>query len=412
MRRKKHSAPWDAGKGALFMLIQNGTLFTESGAHRADIRTEGALITEIDESLTPRTGEECLDAESTLVTAGFVDIHTHGGYGADFMDATDEAFARALAFHADNGTTTVVPTSCTAPTAAILRFLSFTRGYMARAEENTARVAGVHLEGPYLSVAGRGAQSVTGLKTPARDDYSYMTEYADVIRTVTLSPELEGAAEMAKTLTACGILVSGGHDDGIYPEFLPAIEGGMRHLTHLFCAMSELRFKNGVREVGLREYALTDDALTAEVIADDRHIPPTLLRLIVRAKGADRVCAVSDSLRCAGMPKDGRVWTLGSGESAVRVKIGEGVATLEDGSRFAGSITPVREMVKNMIDAGISPVDAVKMGTLTPARILGIDGTCGCLAVGRRADLCVLHPDFSVKHIFINGKERTVWKAK
>ena len=383
------------------MVIKGGRLITPTGELYADLRIENGIITEIGEGLS----DECtLYAEGCTVTPGFIDIHTHGGYEADFMDSTDEAFARALKFHLDNGTTTVVPTSCTAPKESIVKFLDFARGYMKDENNERARVAGVHLEGPFLSVKNRGAQKLEQLASPDRDDYSYIIEYSDVIKTVTISPELPGADKMTRELTEAGILVSGGHDYGIYPEFMPAVEAGLAHLTHLFCAMSDLRFKDEKRNVGLREYALIDDNLTAEIIADNKHIPPMLARLIVRCKGAERVCVVSDSLRAAGQPKDGRVYKLGSDEDAVRFVIGDGVAVVENSATYAGSITPVRLMVKNLIDAGIPEADAVRMGTLTPAEIIGEDKTVGSLEVGKRADICILDPDFNLKTTVLCGK--------
>ena len=129
-----------------------------------------------------------------------------------------------------------------------------------------------------------------------------------------------------------------------------------------------------------------------------------LARLIVRCKGAERVCVVSDSLRAAGQPKDGRVYKLGSDEDAVRFVIGDGVAVVENSATYAGSITPVRLMVKNLIDAGIPEADAVRMGTLTPAEIIGEDKTVGSLEVGKRADICILDPDFNLKTTVLCGK--------
>lgn len=386
------------------MLIKNGRLVLASEIVSADILIEDGKIAKIGKDLTDPLGE-VIDADGKLVTPGFIDIHTHGGYEADFMDSTDEAWGAALAFHLDNGTTSVIPTSCTAPTESIVRFLDFVRSYTASVHEGRARVLGAHLEGPFLSVKNKGAQKLEQLCVPDKDDYSYMLRYSDVIKTVTISPELPGAGEMTKKLTERGIVVSGGHDDGIYPEFMPAVEAGMSHLTHLYCAMSDLRFKDGRRNVGLREYALVDDRLTAEIIADNRHIPPHLARLIVRAKGADRVCTVSDSLRAAGQPADGRVYKLGSDEDAVRFVIGDGVAVVENSATYAGSITPVRRMVKNLIDAGIPLTDAVKMGTLTPARIVGEDGRLGSLEEGKCADICILDDNFELDTLVLNGKK-------
>lgn len=387
------------------MLIQNGKVVLPNRIELCDVRIDNGKISEIEAHLTPCENEKVIDATGFYVTPGFVDIHTHGGYGCDFMDCTDEAFQKALSFHRDNGTTTVIPTSCTAPREQIIAFLDFARRYIKINGKKTANVYGVHLEGPYLSVKNRGAQKLEELAAPLVDDYSYMLEYADVIKTVTISPELEGADKMAKDLTEKGIMVSGGHDDGIYPEFMPAIENGMRHATHLYCAMSELRFKDGVRNVGFREYVLTDDNITAELIADNKHITPELARMIIRAKGADKVCVVSDTLRCAGMPNDGKLYQLGSGENAQMVRVNDGVATLADGSKFAGSITCVRKMVKNLIDAGISLCDAVRMGTYNPARIVGIDNAVGSIEVNKQADICIINEDFEIVKVIFNGKE-------
>jgi len=383
------------------MVIKNGKIVTPMQILEGyDILIENGIIREIGKNLDDGTA---LDAEGAYVTPGFVDIHTHGGYGADFMDSTAEAFETALQFHLDNGTTTVVATSCTAPKESIVGFLEFTKKYLAETPEVAKIVPGVHLEGPYLSVRNRGAQKEEELAVPDTDDYSYMLRYSDVIKTVTISPELPGAAEMTKRLCDAGITVSGGHDDGTYPEFLPAIDAGLSHLTHHFCAMSELRFKDGIRNVGLREYALNDDRLSVELIADNRHIPPELAKMIIRAKGADRVAVVSDSLRCAGFAKDDRLYKLGADENAQLVKIGDGVAVTADGTKFAGSITPVRQMVKHLIDAGIPVVDAVKIGTQNPAKIIGEDATVGSIAVGKRANLCILDREFNLKKLLVDG---------
>lgn len=383
------------------MIIKNARVITpEKIIDNCDILIENGIIKQIGKELSAK---DTVDAQGAYLTPGFVDIHTHGGYESDFMDSNDEAFSKALKFHLDNGTTTVVPTSCTAPRKNVISFINFTRDYMKSDAPHKSMIAGLHLEGPYLSVRNRGAQKLEELAIPERDDYTYILENADVIKIVTISPELPGAAKMTELLTRAGILVSGGHDDGIFPEFLPAIDAGIKHLTHIYCAMSDLRYKDGKREVGLREYGLVDDRLTAEMIADNRHITPELARLIIRAKGSDKVCVVSDSLRCAGQPKDERVYKLGSDEDAQLVRIGDGIAvTVKDGI-YAGSITPVRVMVKNLINAGTGIVDAVKMGTLTPAKIIGKDTQIGSIEVGKRADLCLLDEDFNVKTVFADG---------
>jgi N-acetylglucosamine-6-phosphate deacetylase len=386
------------------MIIKNGNVVLPTQIVNANIRVENGKITEIGAYVLPKTDEEVIDASGKFITSGFVDIHTHGGFGADFMDKSNEAFSKALSFHSSNGTTSVVATSCTAPKQEIIEFLQFCKEYI-KTQDGVSRVVGAHVEGPYLSKRNKGAQKEEDLAVPSIDDYKYLLDFSDVIKTVTISPELDGADVMTKKLVEKGVTVSGGHDDGVYPQFMPAIENGLSHLTHLYCAMSEVRFVDGVRGVGLREYGLLDDRLTAEIIADNKHIPPQLALLILKAKGSDKVCVVSDSLRCAGMKKDGRVYKLGSGENAQDVIIGDGVATLADGSRFAGSITSVREMVKNLVDAGVPLVDAVRTGTLNPAKVIKIDNEVGSIEVGKRADICILSQDLDLVGLVSNGKK-------
>lgn len=387
------------------MLLKNCKIVLEKNIFDGDIRIDNGTIVEIGKKLSCSVQEEVFDAQNRYVTSGFVDIHTHGGYGADFMESDIDAFSKVLSFHADNGTTSVVATSCTAPKDNILSFLDYARKYLKKPIDGTAKVVGVHLEGPYLSKKNRGAQKLEDLACPSIDDYSYILEYSDIIKTVTIAPELADAAKMAKALTDCGIVVCGGHDDGIYPEFIPTIENGLTHLTHAYSAMSELRYIDGIRNLGLREYGLLNDSLTMEFIGDNRHIPPELALLIYKVKGAKGACVVSDTLSCAGQPADGTIYTLGSGDNPQKVEIRDGLAMLVGENKFAGSITPVRQMVKNLIDAGIPICDAVRMGTRTPAEIIGAQ-ELGEIAVGRVADLCVLEKDFSVFAVFIDGKQK------
>ena len=344
------------------------------------------------------------DANGNYVSAGFIDIHTHGGNCSDFMDATDEAFDNVLKYHLRNGTTDVLATSLTASREQIGHFLDETRRYMSR-PQRYARILGAHLEGPFLSVKGCGAQNPEYLLDPQRDDYSFILKNKDIIKTVTIAPELDTDGSMTKALTENGILVAGGHDDGAYPEFIPAIKAGLRHLTHIYCAMSGFGTKEGVRQIGLREYGLWRDDLTCEMIADNVHITAEMARFILKCKGADKVACVSDSLRCAGMPEDGQIYTLGSDNdaSSLKVKIANGIAMLADGSKFAGSITSVREMVKNLINAGVPVTEAFQTGTSTPAGIIG-EKTLGSVKPGYRANLCVLDKNFDVIAVYVSGR--------
>ena len=382
-------------------VIRNGRIIgADAISEPTDIRMKNGMISDIGH-FHDGVG---YDANGNYVSAGFIDIHTHGGNGSDFMDATDEAFDKVLKYHLRNGTTDVLATSLTASREQIEHFLDETRRYMCQ-PQRYAHILGAHLEGPFLSVKGCGAQNPEYLLDPKRDDYSFILKNRDIVKTVTIAPELDTDGSMTRALTENGILVAGGHDDGAYPEFIPAIKAGLRHLTHIYCAMSGFGTKVGVRQIGLREYGLWKDDLTCEMIADNVHITAEMARFILKCKGADKVACVSDSLRCAGMPADGRIYTLGSDNdaSSLKVKIANGIAMLADGSKFAGSITSVREMVKNLINAGVPVTEAFQTGTSTPAGIIG-EKTLGSVKPGYRANLCVLDKNFDVIAAYVSGR--------
>lgn len=381
------------------LILKNCNIIgADSISCNTDIKITGGRIVDI--GIFDEAGIDC---SNKFISPGFIDIHTHGGYGFDFMDSTDEAFDSILRFQLDNGTITVLPTSVTAPVAAIKKFIDTARKYKKK-NPPFAKVFGVHLEGPYLSLKNRGAQKEEYILNPQKDDYSFITDNKDIVRTVTISPELDVNGAMTKCLSENGIIVCGGHDNGIYPEFIPSIQNGLKHLTHMFCAMSELRFEEGVRNVGLREYGLLDDSLTAEIIADNKHIPSELAKLILKCKGREKVAVVSDALRCAGMPADGRLYCLGMNgdESAQLFKVDDGVAVLADGSRYAGSITTVHQMVKNLIAAGVDTVDAFRCATINPAKIIGAEDI-GKIEKGYCADILILNEKFDIEKIIIDG---------
>ncbi len=387
------------------MIIRNGLVVTPYEICRCDVRVQDGIIAALGHFSD--TDKPVIDADGCYVCPGFVDIHTHGGGGGDFMDATEDAFRAALQFHTRNGTTALLATSVTAPVEKIQQMLSSVRQHLHH-DNGLCRILGAHVEGPYLSLKNKGAQHEAYLRIPSRDDYSFLLENSDVIKTVTIAPELEGAVEMTRALRAKGILVCGGHDDGEKDLIMPVIDAGLRHCTHLWCAMSTVAMRNGVRNVGLCELGLVDSRLTVELIADNHHITPDMVKLVYRCKGADAMCVVSDCLRAGGMPRDGKLYTLGAldDETAQKFIVSDGVARLPDGSRYAGSIQPVSQMVRNLIcDCNIPLVDAVKIGSLTPAKIVGADAQIGSITVGKRADLCLLDPQYHVTKTLIAGKE-------
>lgn len=387
------------------MIIKNGIVVTPDSLECCDIKVQGDTIVGLGQFDDEK--DFVIDAEGLYVCPGLVDIHTHGGGGGDFMDATEESFQKALAFHAKSGTTSLLATSVTAPVEQLVRMMDTVREHLDR-DNSVCKIQGVHLEGPYLSLKNKGAQHESYLRVPAKDSYQFILDNSDIVKTVTIAPELAGAVEMTRALTGKGIVVCGGHDDGQKETVQPTIDAGLAHCTHLWCAMSTVAMRDGVRSVGLCELGLLDDRLTVEIIADNHHITPDMVKLIYKCKGADQMCVVSDSLRAGGMPADGTLYSLGSCDdtSAQKFIVSDGVARLPDGSRYAGSIQPISQMVKNIVDdANIPLVDAVKMASLTPAKIAKLDKHIGSITAGKKADFCFMDKNLRVVKTIINGKE-------
>ncbi len=392
------------------MRITNGILVLPDRLLRGGIELENGHIAAILPECTAEVGD--IDANGSYISPGLIDIHVHGGGGYDFMDCSHEAFEGACRFHLSHGVTTLLPTSVTAPVELIERFLSTLRSEM----KNNRMLLGAHTEGPYLSKKNRGAQPERYLRVPSIDSYAFILKNSDIIKTVTLSPELDGSAEMTSALRSVGIVVCGGHDDGRKSLSTAAIDAGLSHLTHLWCAMSTVGMYSGVREPGLLELGLSNDSLTAEIIADGYHMPPELVKIVYRCKGADRLAIVSDCLRAGGMPPDGRLWTLGAepelydddAPKPTRFIVSNGVARLPDNTRLAGSIKSVGEMLtwlyKELGDE-IPICELFKLASLTPARIIGIDKTHGSLEVGKTADIAIFDRELQTRAV-IKNQER------
>ncbi len=385
------------------MLIKNALVILKDEIVKTNVLVKDGRIAAIGGDFTD---EEVLDLKGKYLAPGFVDIHNHGGYGYDYMDNTVEAFENILRFHSDNGITSAVASTVTAPKETIKETLSVAREVMAK-KGDRAKLLGVHLEGPYLSFQNKGAHAPAYLSTPAEDDYSYMLENADVIRQITISPELPGSVEFTEKMTAKGVVISMGHDNAILPELLPVVKAGATNLTHLFCAMSMVVMRNNKRYVGLREYGLIDDNLTAELIADNHHITPELFKMIYRCKGADGICLISDCLRAGGMKADGTLYSLGKKDdpTSQQFMVADGIALLADGKTYAGSIQPISQMLRNIVfDGGAPLVEAIKTVSSTPAKIIKADKDIGSIEVGKYADFCVLNKDLFVEQTIIEGK--------
>lgn len=374
-----------------FETIHNGTVLIDNG--KIVCVTPEALNTE--DYLK-------IDACGNYVSPGFIDIHTHGGGGFDFMDGTAEAFLGAAEAHARHGTTSFVPTTLTSTNEELKK--SFEVFKTAKALNGRgAKFLGIHLEGPYFALSQKGAQDPRYIRNPKPQEYMEILQWSDDIIRWSAAPELEGALEFGRFLNGRGILPSIAHSDAIDEEVFKAFESGFTHVTHLYSGMSGVRRINAYRFAGVIESALLMDEMTVEIIADGVHLPATLLKLIYKVKGADRIALVTDSMRAAGMPEGESI--IGSLKDGQKVIVEDGVAKLSDRSAFAGSVATADRLVRTMTKCADVPlILAVKMMTMTPASIIGVSGRKGSLTPGKDADLVIFDENIGIKMSMIQGK--------
>ncbi len=340
-----------------------------------------------------------VDVGGRLITPGLVDIHTHGALGHTFNEPTAEAFAIITAENARRGVTLLLATLAAAPIPDLCRCLEFCRRWMAEAHDG-AQIMGAHLESPYISVAQRGALDPQNLRTPDDGSVDLLLEHHDVLRIFVLAPELPGALGLVAKLARLGIVPAAGHSSAKEEQVLAAMRAGLRHVTHIWSAMSSTIREGPWRKPGLLEAALVFDGLTVEMIADNKHLPPTLMKLAYKCIGADRLCVISDATSGAGLPEGAR-FRMGGMEYEVH----DGVGMMFDRSCFAGSTTLVNQMVPILTDAvGIPLVEAIRMTTLTPARVIGFDDRKGSLEASKDADLAVFEDDFTAWRTMIGGR--------
>lgn len=374
-----------------YRVIHGGTVLIEKG--KISYVTDKALQTE---------DYMEINACGKYVSPGFVDIHTHGGGGFDYMDGTVEAYLGAAEAHARHGTTSLVPTTLTSTNEELKKTFQVYKAAKA-GNKKGSELLGVHLEGPYFSLSQKGAQDPRYIRNPKPEEYMNIVEWSDDIIRWSAAPELEGALEFGRFIRNRGILPSIAHSDAIDEEVFNAFESGFTHVTHLYSGMSGVRRINAYRFAGVIEAALLMDEMTVEIIADGVHLPASLLKLIYKIKGADGIALVTDSMRAAGMPEGESI--LGSLKDGQKVIVEDGVAKLPDRTAFAGSVATADRLVRTMVKTAEVPlVMAVKMMTITPASIIGVNGRKGSLTPGKDADVIIFDEDITVKLSMIQGK--------
>ncbi|MBI4280509.1 MAG: N-acetylglucosamine-6-phosphate deacetylase [Armatimonadetes bacterium] len=337
-----------------------------------------------------------LDAGEGILAPGYVDIHVHGGGGADAMDGTVEALATMARLHARHGTTAMLATVATGPWERIVRAVGAVREAAAQPPErwDGAQILGLHLEGPFINPGFKGAHPAEHIRVPTPELVEEIWESAGgTWRLVTLAPERWPAA-LLRHLMSRGVTVSIGHTAATYEQARAAVDAGARHVTHVFNAMVSWHH----RKPGVLGVALTDDRVTAEVIADGIHVHPAGVRLALRAKGRERLVLVTDAVRAAGEP-DGTYEMLGR-----TVVASGGTVALPDGTLAGSALTMARAVANTAAFGGLPLASATALATLNPARVIGADGRKGRLAPGHDADLVVLDADGRVHLTVARGR--------
>lgn len=372
-------------------IIDQGTLLIREG-----------IIQDISAANPEIEGVEEIDAAGNYVSAGFIDLHVHGGGGHDFMDNTVAAFLGVAETHVKYGTTAMYPTTLSSTKQDILDTIAT---YQLAADQNISgsQFLGLHLEGPYFAMAQRGAQDPKYIRDPDPEEYMEILADNEVVKRWSAAPELKGAIEFGRYLLSKNILPALAHTDAVYDEVLEGYHNGYTLATHLYSGMSGVTRRNAYRYAGVIESAFLIDGMSVEVIADGIHLPAPLLQLIYKIKGSGKIALITDAMRAAGMPPGESI--LGGLKNGLKVIVEDGVAKLPDRKSFAGSVTTADCLVRNMVNlAGVTLTEAVKMMTETPAEIMGVSDRKGSLVIGKDADLVIFNDNIEIIKTIIKGK--------
>ena len=378
-------------------IISNGTIITPFQLFEDKVVSieKGKIIAVEDKKNIFEPEEiEIIDAGEGFIVPGFIDMHVHGGGGFDIMDGKYEAVQQVAAAHSRFGTTAFLPTTMTMSKDKIIESLKSVKKAFVKGT-GTAEILGVHLEGPYINSERKGAQKKEDIKNPSIEEFlEFNLASGNLIRLVTIAPEMPGAIELIHWLSKHKIIASVGHSNATYEQAQKSIRAGLNHVTHTFNAMRGL----DNHEPGVVGAALSSPGLTVEMIADGVHLHPAVMKILTRVKGAEKIVLITDAIRATSMPEG--TYDLGGQD----VIVTDGQARLKDGT-LAGSILTMDKAVRNMISmVGVSLSEAIQMATINPARCLGVQDRKGSLAAGKDADIIILDKELKVKLTMVKGK--------
>ncbi len=375
--------------------IINGHILTPGGWLKdGSILLCDDRIVEVTNSDLAVIGAKVVDARGMYIVPGFVAMNIHGAAGHDFKEGTEEAFRKAVAAHQRYGATTIFPTISSSPFSTIRQCAEVCERLMT---EPGSPILGLHLEGPYLNPKMAGAMFSDVVKNPDPEEYRSLIEETKCVRRWDASPELPGAMEFARYLKEKGILVSITHTEAEFDLIREAYNTGFSHVAHFYNAMPGFHKRREYKYEGTVESAYLMDGMTVEVIADGRHLPSTILRLVYKLKGVECTCLVTDALAYAA--NDGKQ------PDDSRIVIDNGVCKLADHSALVGSIATSDQLIRTMVEKAKLPLeDAIRMASETPARLMGVYDRVGSLQKGKDADVLIIDRKLNVRQVWCKGQ--------
>ena len=385
------------------MEITNARLILPDSVQRGSLSIRSGQILKISKNSKPATNskESVMDLRGGFLAPGFVDLHIHGAMGRDTMEARLDAFREITEFHLHGGTTSLTLTTLSAPQGDILNALDAIAPIVNRSIGGS-RILGVHVEGPFISKEKAGAQNPNFVRNPTAKEWGPILKHGKLITQMTLAPELPRAMALIKALKKNGSIPSGGHTNADEKALKPAVEAGMNQSTHTFNAMSSVFKRGAFRAAGMLEFALANDEIACELIADGEHVPPTCMRMLFNAKPRDKVILITDATKGAGLKPGTKFEIYG-----IKCKVTPVTGLVANGQGLAGSTLTMMRAVQTVVEKSSVPlVDAVLAATLNPARQLGRDGEFGSLEKGKRADLVWFDNRFQVKAVWLDGELR------
>lgn len=382
------------------ILIKNGKLVLPDKTIKSNIIAENGKIIEVGN----REIDNCvvIDAEDKIVTPGLIELHAHGAGGSDFCDCSVPAFETVVKTHLQHGVTLICPTAVSCSFERLIKLFDVLRNV--KNGKFGQYIHKLHLEGPFLNKLQCGAQRKDLIRCPLKEEVDILLDRgADIIGRIGCAPEIEGIDYLAKTAKNKGILLSIAHSAATAEQTKKALDIGFTHITHLYSATTTVRKIGQKIYAGILEAAYLYDDFYIELIGDGKHVAKETLQLAIKIKDSEKINLTSDSMRAAGMIEVTESY-LGDIAPENRVIIDDGVAKLPDMSSYAGSIATGDLMLKNAVENyGISVTDAVKMLSLTPAKIIGVEKRKGSIETGKDCDIVLWNKDYTVYSILKNG---------